>query len=126
MFDCCVAKCLWEDLNSLFGWNVDYNFETIVCFWLSPKKYVIQNVVCAAILWVLWKTQNELHFQVKSWPGVHKLTVRVAQTMRGWKLISKTNTWKEIDLYIGALEKREHESKCIMWKETSSLGASKD
>jgi hypothetical protein len=26
MFDCCVAKCLWGDLNSLFGWNVDYNF----------------------------------------------------------------------------------------------------
>jgi hypothetical protein len=62
MFDCCIAKVLWAKLNNLLGWSVGYNFESIACLWLSPKKYELQNAICAATLWILWKTQNELHF----------------------------------------------------------------
>jgi hypothetical protein len=63
-FECCVAKNIWETISKLIGFCVGNDFEFVAKLWLNDKKYKHVNVLTAVVLWILWKTRNNLCFQV--------------------------------------------------------------
>jgi hypothetical protein len=62
-FDCAVAKQCWVIFSELLGTRVGSDITEIGKFWLSPKKYVLVNIITAVVLWSIWKLRNEFCFQ---------------------------------------------------------------
>jgi hypothetical protein len=55
------------NISAMLGFHVGKDFESIAKLWLSDKKYKYVNVLNAVVLWSLWKTRNNLCFQVSQW-----------------------------------------------------------
>jgi hypothetical protein len=69
MFDCVVARALWDLFEEVFDVHVS-NFESIATKWLCNKKFMHFNVVSSAILWGLWLNRNNLVFNKTTWINV--------------------------------------------------------
>jgi hypothetical protein len=50
MFECIVARALWDLFEEVFYVHVS-NFESIATKWLCNKKSMHFNVVSSAVLW---------------------------------------------------------------------------
>ena len=81
-FDCCIAKRMWSVVNNLLNWYVGEDLESVARWWISNKRYKVQNTICAAVLWSLWKTRNALCFQGKNWMCVKQVLCRATQMLR--------------------------------------------
>jgi hypothetical protein len=62
-FYCVVAKQCWALFSELLGTRVGSDIIEIGKFWLSPKKYVLVNIITVVVLWSIWKLRNEICFQ---------------------------------------------------------------
>jgi hypothetical protein len=63
-FSRCVAKCAWEALPEIMKFQTMGDFESVAKLWLQNKKYKFVNLCPAAMLCTLWKSRNDLVFQV--------------------------------------------------------------
>jgi hypothetical protein len=66
-----VAKQLWAVMSEVLNRQVGSDFISIGTLWLSNKKFVIANSVCATAPWGLWKLRNSLCFQGHPWKDGH-------------------------------------------------------
>jgi hypothetical protein len=112
---------MWSVVNNLLNWYVGEDLESVARWWISNKRYKVQNTICAAVLWSLWKTRNALCFQGKNWMCVKQVLCRASQMLRNWKPLFKSKSWEELDLYTGALEKVAWELERIPWWRNSNL-----
>jgi hypothetical protein len=80
-FECCVAQNIWEMISDML------DFESIVRLWLNDKKYKFVNILNAVVLWSLWKTRNNMCFQVSQWRGTRRILAMCASSLRSWCLL---------------------------------------
>jgi hypothetical protein len=114
-FDCFVAKIVWSTISDLLGVCVGADFESVARWWLSNNKNSMINVVCTATLWSLWKLRNELCFQGKVWPGVHKLWRKVVVELDQWKILSKDSVAASLSEKARLRNKKRGEVLRIAW-----------
>jgi hypothetical protein len=91
MFDCVVAKSIWNLFEEVFDMHVT-NFESIASKWLCNKKFMHYNVASSAVLWGLWLNRNSLVFNKTTWINVKQVWRRVFFLLRDWK-----KPFKELD-----------------------------
>jgi hypothetical protein len=53
LFHCCVASCLWKEINDIFNLNLGHDLESVARFWVSNKKNSVKNMVSAATMWCI-------------------------------------------------------------------------
>ena len=87
-FSCVVAKQLWVCVSEAIGKDVGSSFESISSLWLSNKRFLIDNMFCAAALWGLWKLRNGLCFQGCLWKDVKLLFQHVVSMLQNWRQTS--------------------------------------
>jgi hypothetical protein len=63
------------------------DFESIARLWLNDKKYKFVNILNAVVLWSLWKTRNNMCFQVSQWRGTRRILAMCASSLRSWCLL---------------------------------------
>ena len=83
-FNCVVAKQLWSILSEIFNRQVGTNFVSVVTMWISNRKFIVENIFCAAALWGLWKLRNNLCFQGTLWVDVRVLIMKVTAMLQNW------------------------------------------
>lgn len=66
-FQCCVAKRIWHIVLTMLNLSDDCNYETVASRWLANKHHNVNNIICAKVLWCLWKLRNNLFFQGTRW-----------------------------------------------------------
>ena len=98
-FDYVVAKVIWSDLR---GNNV--SFEVVAGMWLCDKKYMIENCVQAAALWVIWTIRNDLCFNLSGWLGMQVLWRKLAYLLSQWKVLFSEHTRGRLEAVVGGLE----------------------
>ena len=62
LFDCIVAKIVWEVVSVCFECPFFTSFCDVIALWQKCKKEPMLNLVVAASLWSLWKLRNEFCF----------------------------------------------------------------
>jgi hypothetical protein len=83
-FECVVAKQLWAVMSEVLNRQVGSDFISVGTLWLSNKKFVIANSVCATAPWGLWKLRNSLCFQGHPWKDGHVLLLMVTTMLQTW------------------------------------------
>ena len=115
-FDCFVAKLVWPVISDMCGIRLGDGFDSIAKLWLSNSRNSAVNVVCAAVLWALWKLRNDMCFQGKTWPGVKDIWRRVAAYLELWKVLSKGATSELLARNARLLNKKRGEVMRIAWR----------
>ena len=69
-FDCVVAKCTWDVVNSAFNCNIGSNFESVGRFWLSNNNNAALNIVTSDVMWTIWKNRNAMIFNNACWTSI--------------------------------------------------------
>jgi len=59
-FGCCVAKVLCSYLSDTFHIDFGNDYEPIARWCVSNNKYKVMNRFSAALMWCLWKFNNEM------------------------------------------------------------------
>jgi hypothetical protein len=62
-FDCCAAKVMWQFISEITDFPMISDFEYLGSLWLKGKKLIPFNVCTSAVLWIIWKTRNNICFQ---------------------------------------------------------------
>jgi hypothetical protein len=62
LYECCVARNLWEIVAEIVGLPVVTDFESMAKWWTRSKKYNPVTVIYTAAIWVLWNLRNKLCF----------------------------------------------------------------
>jgi hypothetical protein len=57
--------------------------------WNNKKKYVLMNMVNAAILRIIWLTMNDMVFNRTQWFGMQVLWRKNAYTLAQWSIMLK-------------------------------------
>ena len=71
-------------LSEIFNRQVGTDFVSVGTMWISNRKFIVENVFCAAALWGLWKLRNSLCFQGSLWIDVRVLIVKVTTMLQNW------------------------------------------
>jgi hypothetical protein len=101
MFECYVAKNIWNVCSELFDKNIGTDFESVARWWLCDKNFKVLNICTTAVMWSIWKLRNEICFQGVKWMGMQVLLFKCAQMLRSWKILHKPEvatqleTWQE-------------------------------
>lgn len=103
-FDCCVAKQVWNDLNEISGWPTVKFFLDMASCWLSNKKFLVRNMIYAAVLWSLWKLRNNLCFQNVSWNSSKQVWQMVTSMVVGWKVLCPLKNLPEFEELISKID----------------------
>ena len=69
-------------LSEIFNRQVGTDFVSVGTMWISNRKFIVENVFCAAALWGLWKLRNSLCFQGSLWIDVRVLIVKVTTMLQ--------------------------------------------
>ena len=83
LFSCVVARQFWVCISEAIGKDVGNSFESIGSLWLSNKRFLVDNMFCAAAMWGLWKLRNNLYFQGCLWKDVKLLIQHVVCNTSG-------------------------------------------
>jgi hypothetical protein len=67
-FECCVAQLLWKTVSEISALPLIKDFESLDMIWVRRKKFRVHNVLTSAVIWSIWKTRNNLCFQVRCGP----------------------------------------------------------
>ena len=71
LFRCIVADAIWGEVFRITGLaTYPASFEKIAGLWLSESKHEVTNVLHAAVMWLLWKSRNDLCFNKEPWIGL--------------------------------------------------------
>src|SRR4051812_38527648 len=91
-FDCInyiVAKQIWQTISSFFKIVVGSNYLSVAKFWVANKKHAVLDPVCAATLWCLRKTRNDLIFNDNPWMNLNHVWRTIFNSVKRWRLIFK-------------------------------------
>lgn len=75
LFQCYVAKRIWHIVLTMLNLSDDCNYETMASRWLANKHHNVNNIICAVVLWCLWKLRNDLCFQGTRWRSEKQVLV---------------------------------------------------
>lgn len=70
LFECAVAKQLWNVLSDIFGIQLIVAYEDVCKFWLSNKRNGVLNMFTSAAIWCLWKLRNDSCLQRSNWKSM--------------------------------------------------------
>ena len=104
-FDCCVAKVLWAHLylSDIFQITLGVDYESVARWWVSNKKYKIMNSFATALMWCLWKFQNEMCFQGKIWSGEKLLLGKLLNMLKYWRILFTGGDLDTLDQALSSL-----------------------
>jgi hypothetical protein len=114
-FYCCVARQMWYNIAEILELPVGQKFESIARLWLCDKKYKLVNICTSAALWALWKTRNDILFQVASWIGMRRVLARCAKSIMNWKVLMNPEEAGKLEQWAEDLERRSAWPPRIEW-----------
>jgi hypothetical protein len=85
MFECIVARLLWDEVFKIFDIVVT-DFESIATKWLCNKKFLHFNLVSSAVLWTLWINRNNLVFNKMTWLNSKQVWRLALSFLKEWKV----------------------------------------
>ena len=115
LFDCVVARHVWDFLSELFETERIVNFENIFAFWHMHKKKPILNMVIAASLWSLWRLRNNFCFQGQKWKNMNCILAKLSCYLHQWKVLCDDGQATLLQRCIQLLDKRRGELLRITW-----------
>jgi hypothetical protein len=77
-----VAEYMWSVVSEVLGLVVGDSFESVAKLWVMGSKYKLINVCTFAVFWSLWKTRNDMCFQVAQWTGMKKVLEHNGRILR--------------------------------------------
>jgi hypothetical protein len=104
-FDCTVSVLVWREVSTFFGFTLGNNYLSAARFWLSNKKHLALNTICAAVLWSIWKSRNALIFDNQTWISMKQIWWLILKSLRKWRLIYKASMTVQIDLFCSKISK---------------------
>jgi hypothetical protein len=105
-FNCVVAVNTWENISHAVGRNIGGDFESIGTCWLSNKRFLVINMLCAAALWFfsLWKLRNNLCFNNVSWQCLEALLMKIVMMVQNWTILCPDNMKQDLAEAISKLK----------------------
>ena len=123
-FGCCVPTSMWCHLSEIFGRSLGADFESVARWWISNKKNDILNICCAALMWCIWKTRNDICFQAKMWKSEKDILLKLLRTSKNWPALCKIADLKELDRVMEDLTSRLHQPLRISWAGQNATSSS--
>ena len=114
-FECCVFTVMWCYLSNIFGKNLGSDFEAVARWWISNKKNAILNTCCAALMWCIWTTRNDLCFQGEIWRNEKVIMIKLIRTLKRWRVVCKNTDLQEFDRVVEDLTTSLHQPLLIAW-----------
>ena len=93
-------------------------------WWISNKKNAILNTCCAALMWCIWKTRNDICFQAKMWKSEKDILLKLLRTSKNWPALCKIADLKELDRVMEDLTSRLHQPLRISWAGQNATSSS--
>jgi hypothetical protein len=81
-------------------------------FWLSPKKYVLVNIITVVVLWSIWKLMNEFCFQRIGWKSMEVLLFKVRGHLKNWQVLCPADKKEQL---VGYLEDIKMVARRTRW-----------
>lgn len=122
-FECCIAKLNWECISELLDLGLGQDFESVARFWVANKRHKVTNTVSSAVLWSIWKFQNELCFQGRKWMGVKDMLIKIAKMLRRWVPMMDQEMGEDIKRIVIQLELKASLPPQLMWHNLESLSS---
>jgi hypothetical protein len=72
LFECCVARNLWEVVAEIVDRPLVTDFESMAKWWITHKSCNSDNVFYTAVVWSVWNLRNKLCFQGQCWKGCER------------------------------------------------------
>lgn len=116
LFDC-LKNCSYAYLTDPWG----YCATPII-----GKKHLITNVVSSAVLWSLWKFQNELCFQGRVWMGMKGILFKIAKMLKRWVPMMQQEDGEVIERVVVKLELQASSLPHLMWNNMESSSSRSD
>ena len=69
----------------LFGGD----YLSIARFWIANKKHTALNVICADVLWAIWKHRNSCIFRNVMWIDLKQIWNLMMGLLRRWLILLK-------------------------------------
>lgn len=104
LFDCVVANQIWKCVSDSLDIHQAHSFLSIGNMWLSNKKFLVHNMVCAAALWELWKPRNAICFQQSGWRNLGLLLCKVAIAAENWKILCSAGDRAKLENVVKTLK----------------------
>jgi hypothetical protein len=94
---------------------LDVNYVTIL--WDKNGDNNALNVIHAALLWVLWLTQNNMCFKRLSWCGMQVVWSRSAYTLAQWSILLAGAEKEKLNQVVANLESLVRALPLLLWPE---------
>jgi hypothetical protein len=85
MFECTVARLIWDDVFKIFDIDVT-DFESVASKWLCNKKFLHFNLVSSVVIWTLWINRNNLLFNKTTWLNINQVWCLSLSFQKDWKV----------------------------------------
>jgi len=111
-------------LSKIFDKIIGSDFEAVARWWISNKKNVILNTCCAALMWCIWTTRNDLCFQGVAWRNEKVMMIKLIKTLKRWRVVCKNADLQEFDRVVEDLKTSLHQPLRIAWGGPSAASSS--
>jgi hypothetical protein len=119
-FHCSVAKRLWHIVLNILNLPVVCSYEILASRWLANKRHTVNNIICAAVIWCLWKFRNDMCFQGRLWISEKQVLVWTAKILRRWLPMFKMEVGVQVEAVILQLEHQAGQPLELGWEGTRS------
>jgi len=119
-FHCSVAKRLWRVVLSILNLPEVCSYEILASRWLANKRHTVNNIICAAVMWCLWKLRNDMCFQGRVWISEKQVLVWIAKTLRRWLPMFKMEVGEQVEAVILQLGHQAGQPLELCWEDARS------
>jgi len=119
-FHCSVAKRLWHIVLNILNLPVVCSYEILASRWLANQRHTVNNIICAAVIWCLWKFRNDMCFQGRLWISEKQVLVWTAKILRRWLPMFKMEVGVQVEAVILQLEHQAGQPLELGWEGTRS------
>ena len=86
-FDCVVAREIWSSVQFLTGVDISPIYISYIAKLWPDKKFSVENVVNASVLWAIWLVRNNSFFNHASWLGLQVVWGKSAFNLAQWSIL---------------------------------------
>ena len=116
LFECVVAKAIWSEVQKLTNLGASpMNMSVITSMWKDETRYVVENVIHAAICWTLWLVRNDSFFNHTPWSGLQVIWGKVAYNLAQWSILLKEKGREKLMVMVGAVELLARAPPLLSW-----------
>ena len=93
------------------------NYEKIASLWLCESKHEMHNVLHTAVMWVLWKTRNDICFNKTPWTGMQVLWRRLVSALAQWVILLSEAAIEQMSTLLLQLERIARSHPLLTWRD---------